>query len=147
MRLPGLKNRLQPPPPRINRLHRIHDLPRQRVRYAVLRTHAPPFLPAPRAVEVERVEACVGFVVRGRLGVEGTLLLLGEGVLGLEQGLFGGGGARGGGLVVVAEGADRGGGGVEGRGVEFGFRGVGIGGRVGYFFDAGVGHVGGDVVV
>lgn len=141
MRLARLKHRFQPPLPAVDRLHRVHDLARQRVRHPVLRAHASALLPAARAVEVERVEACVRFVVRRWLRVEGSLLLvfLGKGSLGLEEG-FVGGGARGGWLVVVAEGADGGGGEGGGGGVDLDFRGVGVGG-VGDFFDARVGHV------
>lgn len=136
MHLPGLEHRIQS-----QSLTRIHDLSRQRVLHRALGAHASALGAGPRGVEVERVDALVGFVAGG-VGWGG-----GRVVLGAELGrqLLGDGGGREEGGVeggLGGGGCEGGVGGLEGGGEEFGgvlFGGIGVAG--GELFDAGVlGH-------
>lgn len=81
MRLPGLKHRFQP-----QQLHRLDDLPRERVRDRLLGAHAAALGARLAGVEVERVQALVVLVFSrgGGGGVEGRRV----GLAGLEGGLL-----------------------------------------------------------
>lgn len=117
-------------------LHRIRNLPRQRIFHRKRLADSSALGSAPRRVEVDGVERLPVTVVFFFCGGDGGRGRVGDGGLGTAG--FGGGGGGGGG------GADDGCG-IEVGGVEFG--GVGIGVGVGDFFDAGVvGHLyGGDM--
>ena len=140
MRLPGLKHRLQP-----QQLHRVDDLPRQRVLDRLFGAHAAAFGAGFAGVEVERVEALVVLDFWWCGGIEGWRLWLS----GLERGL--------GSLVLLGR-AERGGrgdvgGADEGVGEVVGILLWGVGVGFGELFYSGVlGHCcvmkleGGDVL-
>ena len=56
MRLPRLKNGIQP-----EQLHRIHNLPRQRIPHRKLFPHPPALRPRPIDIEVKRIETLIFF--------------------------------------------------------------------------------------